>query len=79
MTDQDKTRPQTTTGGPQDIRDEHVTPIGSDAELKAEVTPADPARTNDVDAISENIEGDGQHRIKQEVDEATDLPQKGSA
>ena len=33
----------------------------------------------DVNAISENTAGDGQHKLKKEVDEATDLPQKGSA
>ena len=33
----------------------------------------------DVNAISETADGDGQHKIKKEVKEATDLPQKGSA
>jgi hypothetical protein len=33
----------------------------------------------DVNTISENTDGDGQHKMKKEVNEATDLPQKGSA
>jgi hypothetical protein len=41
---------------------------------------ADVAETGkDVNTISENTDGDGQHKIKKEVNEATDLPQKGSA
>lgn len=79
MTDQDKTKPQTTTGGPLDIHEEHVAPIGSDAELKGKDAPSDGPRADDVDTISESTVGDGQHKIKQEVDEAADLPQKGSA
>jgi len=80
MTDQDKTKPQTTTGGPLDIHEEHVTPIGTEAELKGKASqPNRQSRPDDVNTISENTEGDGQHQIKKEVDEATDLPQKGSA
>jgi hypothetical protein len=79
MTEQDKTKPQTTTGGPLDIQEEHVAPIGSDAELKGKGNSSDRSQTEDVDKISESTDGDGQHKIKQEVDEATDLPRKGSA
>lgn len=65
MTDQNKTKPQTTTGGPLDIHEEDVTPIGSDAELKGKTTPDDrQSRPKDVDIISENTDGDGQHQIK---------------
>jgi hypothetical protein len=80
MTDQDKTKPQTSTGGPLDIREEHVTPIGTEAELKEKPEqPNRQSRLDDVNKISEKTDGDGQHQIKKEVDEATDLPQKGSA
>ena len=41
MNDQNKTKPQTTTGGPLDIHEQHVTPIVSDADLKGKVTPGD--------------------------------------
>ncbi|CAD7035722.1 hypothetical protein REJC140_03444 [Pseudorhizobium endolithicum] len=41
---------------------------------------ADVAETGqDANTTSENMDGDGQHKLKKEVDEATDLPQKGSA
>jgi hypothetical protein len=38
-----------------------------------------PETGEDVNSISENTDGDGQHKIKKEVKEAIDLPQKGSA
>jgi|GEM_PF-3727523 len=41
---------------------------------------ADLANTGqDVNAISETTDGDGQYKLKNEVKDATDLPQKGSA
>lgn len=47
------------------------------------VTPSDVADVSetgeDVNSVSENTDGDGQHKMKKEVNEATGLPQKGSA
>jgi hypothetical protein len=37
-----------------------------------------PQTDEGTNSISENSDGDGQHRIKKEVKEATDLPQKGA-
>lgn len=41
---------------------------------------ADLAKTGqDLNAISETTDGDGQHKLKNEVKDATDLPEKGWA
>lgn len=80
MTDPRTTKPKATSGGALDIHDEDTTRIGSDAELKGRTAPHDHgSQSTNVNDISENTDGDGQHAIKKEVEEATDLPQKGSA
>lgn len=76
MTDQHKT----TSGGALDIHGEDTIPIGSDAELKGKASLQNRlSQPTDVNDISESVDGDGQHPIKKEVEEATDLAQKGSA
>lgn len=41
MTTPSQTKPQTTKGGPLDIKDEDVVPIGTDAQLKGNEKPLD--------------------------------------
>jgi hypothetical protein len=79
MTDPQTTKPKSTSGGALDIHDEDTTPIGSDAQLKGTAPDDRRSQPTDVNDISETTDGDGQHAIKTQVEEATDLPQKGSA
>lgn len=79
MTDHEKTKPQTTRGGPLDIQEEHVNPIGSNAGLKGKGVLSDRSRAVDVDTISERVDGDGQHEIQTDTHKITNPGQKGSA